>query len=104
MDERGEQIVGGLHHVEEHSEVVVECLGTGNLYWTSSTGFEISQNWSDDIYQSYDHTRDALALVFHNFTSNYVATYTCTTDLVNVYTAGPISHSLLITNGEVDNG
>ena len=99
-DDRGEQISGGLHRVEDHSIVFVECLGTGNLQWTSSTGFEISQDRSDDIYQSYDHTRDALALVIENFTSIYVATYTCATDLVDVYTGPIIPYPLLVTNGE----
>ena len=99
-DDRSRQITGGLLRVEDLSQVAVECLGTGNLEWTSSTGFEISQDESDDVHQSYDPTRDALSLVIRNFTDFYAATYTCRTDLVDGY-GRSISRSWLITSGEV---
>ena len=93
------QPISDLHFVEDQSRVRLECFGTGNLQWSSSTGLEISSNQSGDIYWSYDHTRDALALVIQNFTTNYTAVYTCTSDLTNVL-GSKLPLSLLITSCE----
>ena len=95
-----ERPVSDLHFVEDLSRVQLECFGTGNLQWSSSTGLEISSNQSDDIYWSYDHTRDALTLVIQNFTASYAAVYTCTSDLTNVLSMRSDSLSLLITSCE----
>ena len=100
--------VGDLYHVEDHSRVNLECLGSGNLHWTSSNHLEIPQDMLGDVYQfydvyqSYDHTRDALALVIQNFTSISVGTYACMTNLTDSLGA-PISLPLFITNGELIN-
>ena len=91
------QPVNDLYSVENEARVRLECYGTGNLQWTSSTGLEIPLAGSGDIYQSYDHTRDALALVIQNFTSTTIATYTCVTDLIDAHNT-PISISVLITS------
>ena len=82
------------------SHIRLECFGTGNLQWTSSTGLEIPSDRSGDIYQSYDHTRDALALVIQNFTISNTAVYTCVSDLTDVFNSNPISLSLFLTNCE----
>ena len=88
-----------LYFVEDESRVSLECFGTGILRWNSSTDLEISLNRSADVYLSYDHTRDALALVIQNFTTSYTAVYTCTSDLT-VLGGSPLSSSLLITSCE----
>ena len=77
----------------------MECFGTGDLQWSSSSGLDISSNQSGDIHWSYDHTRDALALVIQNFTASYTAVYTCTSDLA-VLGSDPLAFSLLITSCE----
>ena len=86
--------------MEEETRVRLECFGTGILQWTSSTGLEIPSDMSGNVYQSYDHTRDALALVIRNFTTINTAVYTCASDLDNVLNNGPVLLSLLITNCE----
>ena len=100
-DDRG-WLNSDLYFVEDQLRVRLECFGTGNLQWSSSTGLEISLNRSGDIYWSYDHTRDALALVIQNFTASYTAVYTCTSDLT-VFDSDPLSLSLLITSCECAN-
>ena len=96
VDERM-QPVNDLYSVENEARVRLECSGTGILQWTSSTGLEIPPDRSGDIYQSYDHIRDALALVIQNFTSVTIATYTCMIDLTDAHNMS-ISISVLITN------
>ena len=91
--------ISDLYVVEEESRVSLECFGTGRLEWTSSLSFEIPLNVSEEIYQSYDQTRDALALTIKNFTSQNNATYTCTTDLTDSQN-NPISVSVLITSSK----
>ena len=91
--------ISDLYVVEEESRVSLECFGTGRLEWTSSLGFEIPLNVSEEIYQSYDQTRDALALTIKNFTSQTNATYTCTTELTDSQN-NPISVSVLITSSK----
>ena len=61
------QQVNDLYFVEDQSSVRLECFGSGNLQWNSSTGLEIPVATSGNIYQSYDSTRDALFgdLEFH---------------------------------------
>ena len=98
-DERG-WLNSDIYSVEDQSSVMLECFGTRNLQWNSSTGLEISLNRSDDIYWSYDHTRDALALVIQNFTISYAAVYTCMSDLF-MFDSGHLSLSLLITSCEL---
>ena len=93
------QQISGLYSVGNEARVRLECLGTGNLQWTSSTGFQIWSDQSGNIYQAYDHTRDALALVIQNFTSVTIDTYTCMTNLADVSNM-PITSSVLITSGK----
>ena len=92
----GEAPVNDLYFVEDESGVHLMCFGTGNLEWTSSSGLEIPSGESGNIYQSYDHTRDALTLMIQNFTSTTTATYTCMTDLTDAHN-DPITVSVLIT-------
>ena len=89
--------VSDLYSVENGARLRLECFGTGNLQWTSSTGLEISSDESGNIYRSYDHTRDALTLVIQNFTNDTIATYTCMTDVTDV-NGSPITISVLITS------
>ena len=97
----GEQLLtDDLYYAKEFSQVNLECFGSGNLEWTSSTGFDIPLDELGEIHQSYDHTRDALSLVIANFTSDHTAVYTCTTDLTDDYDR-QIALSILITNCEL---
>ena len=91
------QIVEDLHFAEEESSVRLECFGTGSLKWTNSTGLDISSSDLENIYQSYDPTRDALSLVIMNFTSINSATYTCMTNLNDAHNT-PLAVSILITS------
>ena len=91
------QPVSDLYSVENEAHVRLECLGSGTLQWSSSTGLQIQSDGSGNIYQSYDHTRDALTLVIQNFTSVTRATYTCMTNLTNAHNS-PITTSVLITS------
>ena len=91
------QVVSDLYSVENEAQVRLECLGTGTLQWSSSTGSQIWSDESGNIYQSYDHTRDALTLVIQNFTSVNIATYTCMTNLTDAHNS-PITASVLITS------
>ena len=94
------EIVEDLYIVAEESAVSLECFGTGTLKWTSSTGEAISSDESENIYWSYDQTRDALALVIRNFTSLTTAVYTCMTNLTDAHT-NAITVSLLITSCKI---
>lgn len=91
------QIVEDLHFAEEGSSVRLECLGTGNLKWRSSSGLDISSSDLENVYQSYDPTRDALTLVIVNFTSINTATYTCMTNLNDAHNT-PLEISIFITS------
>ena len=86
-----------LYFAEKESEITLECFGTGSLEWTSSTGSEIKFDESENIYQSYDPTRDALALTIKNFTSLTTDVYTCMTDLTDIHN-NPVTESVLITS------
>ena len=89
--------VSDLYSVENEARVRLECFGTGSLQWSSSTGLQILSDQSGNIYQTYDHTRDALALVIQNFTSVTIATYTCMSNLTDAHNS-PITTSVLITS------
>ena len=89
--------VTDLYSVENEARVRLECFGTGSLQWSSSTGLQIPSDQSGNIYQAYDHTRDALALVIQNFTSVTIATYTCMSNLTDAHNS-PITTSVLITS------
>ena len=91
--------VNDIYFVEEEAQANLECFGTGQLKWTSSLGFEIPFNMLENVYQSHDQTRDALALTIKNFTGLTTAIYTCTSDLTDTLD-NPISVSVLITNSE----
>ena len=91
------QRVNDLYFVEDQSSVRLECFGSGNLQWNSSTGLEIPVATSGNIYQSYDSTRDALSLVIRNFTSITTSTYTCITDLTDTLNS-PITEAVLVTS------
>ncbi len=97
------QPINDLYFVENEASVRLECRGTGNLQWSrsSSTGvnLQIPSDQSNNTYQTYDHTRDALALVIRNFSSITIATYTCTTNLTDAHNS-PITTSILITSCE----
>ena len=93
----GMEVVNDLYKVNDGSRVMLECFGSGNLEWTSATGSAIPLSESGIIYQSYDQTRDALALTIPNFMSTNTAVYTCMTDLTGTYN-GPISVSVLISS------
>ena len=95
--EDGMQTVSDIYSVQNGEGVNLECFGPGMLRWTRSTGLEIPTDNTANIYQSYDESRDALALTIRSFSRDATATYTCTTDLaVN----GPITASVLITSCE----
>ena len=89
--------VTDLYSVENEASIRLECFGTGSLQWSSSTGLQIPSDQSGNIYQIYDHTRDALALVIQNFTSVTIATYTCMSNLTDAHNS-PITTSVLITS------
>ena len=91
------QTLNELYFAEEESEVTLECFGTGSLKWTSSTGSEIEFDESENIFQLYDPTRDALALTIKNFTSLTTDVYTCMTDLTDAHN-NSITVSVLITS------
>ena len=90
------QPVNDLYFIENEARVRLECFGTGNLQWSSSTGLQILSDMSGNIHQSYDHARDALTLVIQNFTSVTI-TYTCMTDLTDAHNS-PITVSVLIAS------
>ena len=92
------QPISDLYSVQSEASVRLECRGTGTLQWSSSiTGLQIPSDSSGNVYQAYDHTRDALALVIQNFTSITTATYTCMTNLTEAHNS-PITSSILITS------
>lgn len=91
----GMEEVNDLHFVPEQSTVSLECLGSGSLVWTSSTGLEIPFDESNNIYQSYNETRDALTLVISNFTNSTTATYTCMANLTDSIVT---TSSILVTS------
>ena len=90
------QPISDLYPVENEISVRLECRGTGTLQWNSSTGL-LPSDPSSNVYQTYDHTRDARALVIQNFTSIVRAMYTCTTTLTDAHNS-PITTSILITS------
>ena len=91
------QPVNDLYFVKNEARIRLECFGTGNLQWSSSTGLQVLSDTSGNIYQLYDHTRDALTLVIQNFTNIAIATYTCMTNLTDAHNS-PITVSILITS------
>ena len=91
------QPVNDLYFVQDQSSVRLECFGSGNLLWNSSTRLEIPQGSSGNIYQSYDSINDVLSLVIQNFTRVTTSTYTCTTDLTDMQNK-PITESVLVTS------
>ena len=91
------QPVSDLYSIENEARVRLECLGSGTLQWSSSTGLQIPSDQSGNIYQTNDHTRDALALVIQNFTSDSIATYTCMTNLTDAHN-NPVTATVLITS------
>ena len=95
-DSRMEE-VDDIFFVANSTRVNLECFGSGTLTWTSSTSSEIWTSESGNIYQLYDQTRDAQALIIRNFTSATTAIYTCTTDLINNYNS-LIATSVFITS------
>ena len=97
LEDERMQLISDLYSVENEARVRLECLGTGTLQWSSSTGSQILSDQSGNIYQTNDHTRDALALVIQNFTSDSIATYACMTDLTDAHN-NPITASVLITS------
>ena len=90
-------MVEDIYFVDDESSVRLECFGSGNLEWSSSIDSEITTSVLENVYQSYDHTRDALALVIRNFTNITTAMYTCMTDLNDTHNR-PITISILITS------
>ena len=71
--------------VDSGAEVTIECFGSGDLQWTSSTGQEVSTDMeSSNLYQLFISSRDVQVLHIRNFSSsNAAATYTCTTNLTS---------------------
>jgi hypothetical protein len=94
------RLISDLYSVENEASVRLDCRGTGNLQWSSSNvNLQILSDQSNNIYETFDNARDALALVIRNFTSISITTYTCTTNLTDAHNS-PITTSILITSCE----
>ena len=96
------QMFSDLIFISIGSNLVVECFGSGTLAWKSSMDVTIPSSNAGQLYQLPDHSRDVQALHINDFGDMYVATYTCFTDLTDVF-GQPVEMSVLITTSKLIN-
>ena len=63
------------------SRIQVECFGSGNHYWQTSNGSQVSTNSQDMLYQQKDPSRSVQVLHITSFSQDTIGVYTCVTNL-----------------------
>ena len=78
-------IENGALVVPRNSYVEIQCAGSGDLTWESSSGTAITETGNIapqfNIYQTHDPINNIQSLVIRDFSPSDIAIYTCRTDL-----------------------
>jgi hypothetical protein len=80
-------IDNGVVSVTDNSPVEIQCSGSGDLTWESSSGAAITESNAltpppFNVYQTHDPANNIQSLFIRDFSPADTALYTCRTDLV----------------------
>ena len=88
------QNFGEILFAPEGSRIKVECFASGNHYWQTSNGSQISTNSQDILYQQTDPSRGAQVLHITSFSQDTVDMYMCVTNITGTL----VQRGLFITS------